>query len=115
MVIKKAKGNPWPSSHWQEKNLKWTKTGSCRIRTQWDDAMAKALAEQEGIKELTEEHWKVIRFLREYYLKFGVAPMIRKLTKETGMPLKHIYELFPTGPAKGACKLAGLPKPTGCV
>ncbi len=81
----------------------------------WDDNIAKALADQEGIQALTEEHWKVIRFLREYYLKFGVAPMIRKLTKETGMPLKHIYELFPTGPAKGACKLAGLPKPTGCI
>jgi tRNA 2-thiouridine synthesizing protein E len=81
----------------------------------WDEFVAKALAEQEGIKDLTDEHWKVIRFLREYYLKFGVAPMIRKLTKETGMPLKHIYELFPTGPAKGACKLAGLPKPTGCI
>ncbi len=82
---------------------------------QWDDAIAKALAEAEGIKELTEEHWKVIRYLRDYYLQFGVAPMIRKLTKETGFPLKHIYQLFPTGPAKGACKLAGLPKPTGCV
>jgi dissimilatory sulfite reductase related protein len=41
--------------------------------------------------------------------------MIRKVTKDTGFPLKRIYELFPTGPAKGACKLAGLPKPTGCV
>jgi tRNA 2-thiouridine synthesizing protein E len=81
----------------------------------WNDTVAKALADQEGIADLTEEHWKVIRFLRDYYLKFGVAPMIRKLTKETGMPLKHIYALFPTGPAKGACKLAGLPKPTGCV
>jgi tRNA 2-thiouridine synthesizing protein E len=83
--------------------------------TLWNDAVAQGLAVQEGITTLTEEHWKVVRFLREYYLKFGVAPMIRKLTKETGMPLKHIYELFPTGPAKGACKLAGLPKPTGCV
>ena len=83
--------------------------------TQWDDAIACALAEQEGIKELTEEHWKVIRYLRNYYLQFGVAPMIRKLTKETGFQLKYIYQLFPTGPAKGACKLAGLPKPTGCV
>ncbi len=81
----------------------------------WNDALAQALAAEEGIKTLTEEHWKVIRFLREYFLKFGVAPMIRKLTKETGMPLKHIYQLFPTGPAKGACKLAGLPKPTGCI
>ncbi len=89
--------------------------GFIQDTTQWDDAIAKALADAEGIKELTEEHWKVIRYLRAYYLQFGVAPMIRKLTKETGFPLKHIYELFPTGPAKGACKLAGLPKPTGCV
>ncbi len=89
--------------------------GFIQDTTQWDDAIAKALADTEGIKELSEEHWKVIRFLRSYYLQFGVAPMIRKLTKETGFPLKHIYELFPTGPAKGACKLAGLPKPTGCV
>jgi TusE/DsrC/DsvC family sulfur relay protein len=89
--------------------------GFMQDTAKWDDAIALGLAEQEGIKELTEEHWRVIRFLRDYYLKFGVAPMIRKLTKETGMPLKHIYELFPTGPAKGACKLAGLPKPTGCV
>jgi len=83
--------------------------------SQWDDVIARALAEQEGIKELTEEHWKVIRYLREYYLQFGIAPMIRKLCKETGFQLKYIYQLFPTGPAKGACKLAGLPKPTGCV
>ncbi len=82
---------------------------------QWTDAIACALAEQEGIKELTEEHWKVIRYLRDYYLQFGIAPMIRKLCKETGFQLKYIYQLFPTGPAKGACKLAGLPKPTGCV
>jgi TusE/DsrC/DsvC family sulfur relay protein len=81
----------------------------------WDEAIAKALAESEGITELTEEHWKVIRFLRAYYLQFGIAPMIRKLCKETGFQLKYIYQLFPTGPAKGACKLAGLPKPTGCV
>ena len=83
--------------------------------TQWNEAIACALAEQEGITTLTEEHWKVIRYLRSYYLQFGIAPMVRKLCKETGMQLKYIYQLFPTGPAKGACKLAGLPKPTGCL
>jgi tRNA 2-thiouridine synthesizing protein E len=69
----------------------------------------------EGVAELTEDHWKVIHYLRNYYLEFGIAPMIRKLCKETGFKLNQIYELFPSGPAKGACKLAGLPKPTGCV
>jgi TusE/DsrC/DsvC family sulfur relay protein len=64
---------------------------------------------------LTDNHWKVVNYLREYYVQFGVAPMIRKLCKQTGFSLKEIYEMFPSGPAKGACKVAGLPKPTGCV
>ena len=81
----------------------------------WTEAIALALAAGEGVEEVTEEHWKVMHYLRDYYTKFGVAPMIRKLCKETGFPLKKIYDLFPSGPAKGACKLAGLPKPTGCV
>jgi tRNA 2-thiouridine synthesizing protein E len=81
----------------------------------WNEEVAKALATNEGIDELTEEHWKLVKYLRDYYLEFGIAPMIRKLCKETGFPLKKVYELFPSGPAKGACKVAGLAKPTGCV
>lgn len=83
----------------------------------WNEKVAAALATSEGIEEggLTPDHWKVITYLRDYYQKFGVAPMIRKLCKDTAFPLKKIYELFPSGPAKGACKVAGLPKPTGCV
>ncbi len=82
---------------------------------QWSEACAHYFAKQEGIEELTEDHWKVINYLRDYFFQFGIAPMIRKLCKETGFSLKQIYQLFPTGPAKGACKIAGLPKPTGCV
>ncbi|WP_027366008.1 TusE/DsrC/DsvC family sulfur relay protein [Desulfotruncus alcoholivorax] len=82
---------------------------------EWTDEVAIMFAEGEGIKELTEDHWKVIRYLRDYYKQFQVAPMVRKMCKQTGYSLKQIYELFPSGPAKGACKLAGLPKPTGCV
>jgi TusE/DsrC/DsvC family sulfur relay protein len=81
----------------------------------WNQKVAAALGTTEGVENLTEEHWKVVNYLREYFLKFGVAPMIRKLCKETGFDLKKIYALFPSGPAKGACKVAGLPKPTGCV
>ena len=81
----------------------------------WNQDVARDFAISEGVTELTENHWKVINYLRNYYLQFGIAPMIRKLCKETGFPLKKIYELFPSGPAKGACKVAGLPKPTGCV
>ena len=81
----------------------------------WNETVAKALATTEGVADMTEEHWKVVNYLRDYYAKFGIAPMIRKLCKETGFPLKRIYELYPSGPAKGACKVAGLAKPTGCV
>lgn len=82
---------------------------------EWTEAIARALAGTEGVDEMTEDHWKVVNYLRDYYVKFGIAPMIRKLCKETGFPLKRIYELYPSGPAKGACKVAGLAKPTGCV
>jgi tRNA 2-thiouridine synthesizing protein E len=81
----------------------------------WSKDVALDFATSEGVAELTEAHWKVINMLRNHYLQFGIAPMIRKLCKETGFKLNEIYQLFPSGPAKGACKLAGLPKPTGCV
>jgi tRNA 2-thiouridine synthesizing protein E len=81
----------------------------------WSEELARAIAKTEDVPELTEDHWKVINYLREYYQQFGIAPMIRKLCKDTGFQLKEIYDLFPSGPAKGACKIAGLPKPTGCV
>jgi tRNA 2-thiouridine synthesizing protein E len=81
----------------------------------WNETIVEVFAKLESVEQLTEKHWKVINYLRDYYQKFGIAPMIRKLCKDTGFTLKEIYELFPSGPAKGACKLAGLPKPTGCV
>lgn len=83
--------------------------------TVWNDQVAVDLATTEGVSALTENHWKLVKYLRNYYLEFAVAPMIRKVCKETGFKLNEIYELFPSGPAKGACKVAGLPKPTGCV
>ena len=81
----------------------------------WNENIAKAFAEIEGVTELTEEHWTVIHYLRSYYLEYGICPMIRKLIKRTGVSLARLYELFPQGPANSACKWAGVPKPTGCV
>lgn len=81
----------------------------------WNDDVARDFATTEGITDMTEEHWILVRYLRDYYLKFGIAPMVRKLCKETGFKLAQVYDLFPSGPANGACKVAGLPKPTGCV
>lgn len=81
----------------------------------WNENVARDFAKSEAVEELTDGHWKVINYIRNYYLQFGIAPMVRKVCKETGYKLADIYKLFPSGPAKGACKLAGLPKPTGCV
>jgi len=89
--------------------------GFIQDTSKWSEDVARGLAKSEGIEGLTDEHWKIIKYLRGYYQQYQVAPPIRMLCKETGFKLKYIYELFPTGPAKGACKLAGLPKPTGCV
>ncbi len=81
----------------------------------WSEAVARELAKTEGIDAMTEDHWRVVNFLREYWLRFGAAPLVRKLLRETGFDLRKVYDLFPSGPAKGACKVAGLPKPVGCV
>jgi len=87
----------------------------------WNEDVAQFLAQEEKV-ELTPNHWEVINFLREYYTEYQIAPAIRVLTKAIGKKLgpdkgnnKYLYELFPYGPAKQACKIAGLPKPTGCV
>ncbi len=82
---------------------------------EWNEDVARYLAKEEGIDELSEDHWKLINYLKGYFAEYGIAPMVRKMTKESGYSLKEIYDLFPSGPAKGACKVAGLPKPTGCV
>ncbi|MDH4320197.1 MAG: TusE/DsrC/DsvC family sulfur relay protein [Desulfobulbaceae bacterium] len=82
---------------------------------EWNEKWVEFVKSQEGIDDMTDEHWKVVNILQEYYKKNGIAPMVRILSKTTGFPLKRIYELFPSGPGKGACKMAGLPKPTGCV
>jgi tRNA 2-thiouridine synthesizing protein E len=83
---------------------------------EWDREAAELLARaEENLDSLGPEHWAVIEYIRNYYLEKQLAPMVRLICKTTGVPLKRIYELFPSGPAKGACKLAGLPKPDGCV
>ncbi len=81
----------------------------------WNQAVAEDLAKGENSYPLTERHWKVINYLRDFYLQSKIAPPVRMLCKRTGFDLKHINQLFPNGPANGACKVAGLPKPTGCM
>ena len=87
----------------------------------WSKDLAEVIAKAENI-DMTNEHWAVVDFLRDYYDEYQIAPAVRVLTKAIGKKLgkdkgnsKYLYELFPYGPAKQACKYAGLPKPTGCV
>ena len=97
------------------KSLEIDEDGFIQDPDLWDKDVAVDLAKTESVDEMSERHWKVVQYIRDYYIEFGTAPMIRKLCKKTDTDLKTIYELFPSGPAKGACKIAGLPKPTGCV
>ena len=82
---------------------------------QWSEQIAQAIAAENGVPELTERHWLVVRFMRDRYLTSGAAPSIRALGKESGVPVKELYELFPKGPAKLAAKIGGIPKPKGCI
>lgn len=82
---------------------------------QWNDQIAAGIAAENGIPELTDRHWLVVRFMRDRYLATGTAPTIRSLGKESGVPIKELYALFPKGPAKLAAKIGGIPKPKGCI
>ena len=80
----------------------------------WDAGVAQSIAQYDGIEELTDKHWSVITIIRTNYEEKGMAPMIRTICKESGLRLREIYELFPLGPARGACRVAGLPKTVVC-
>ena len=82
---------------------------------QWTEEMAPEIARREGIDELTDAHWSVIRFMRAEYLEKGTGPTVRVLSKASGVTIKELYQLFPKGPAKIAAKIAGIPKPRGCI
>lgn len=87
----------------------------------WSKELAELIAKDENI-DMSDDHWEVVNFLRNYYEEYQIAPAIRVLTKAIKKSMgadkgnsKFLYELFPYGPAKQACKIAGLPKPTGCI
>ena len=103
------------------KTLETDEEGYLVNLSDWTEDVANEIAKGENV-QMTENHWEVVNFLRDYYNEFQIAPAVRVLTKAIGKKLgpdkgnsKYLYELFPYGPAKQACKIAGLPKPTGCV
>ena len=97
------------------KELEIDEDGFIQEPEKWDKAVAEDIAKTEEAYPMSDDHWKVVNYLRNYFLEFEIAPPVRMVIKQTGFDLKTIYKLFPGGPAKGACKVAGLPKPTGCV
>ena len=82
---------------------------------EWSEEMAMEIARAEGIEDLTEQHWRVIKFMRAEYAEKGTGPTVRVLGKTSGVSVKELYQLFPKGPAKVAAKIAGIPKPRGCI
>ena len=82
---------------------------------EWTEVMAAAIARDAGIDPLTERHWKVIHFMRDEYFAKGTGPTVRALGKSSGVTVKELYALFPKGPAKLAARIAGIPKPRGCI
>ena len=97
------------------KTLELDADGHLANRADWNEDLAREIAAKEGIPLLTPQHWAVINYMRTIFEKEGDAPSIRRLTKESGVDTKTLYQLFPKGPAKRASKIAGLPKPKGCI
>jgi dissimilatory sulfite reductase related protein len=89
--------------------------GFFTVPAQWSEDMAGEIASEEGITELTDDHWQVIKFMRHEYDEKGAGPTVRVLGKTSGVSIKELYQLFPKGPAKIAAKIAGIPKPRGCI
>ena len=89
--------------------------GFLRVAAQWDDELAALLARIAGVEELTDEHWRVIRFARADFDTTGEAPTLRRMQKAGGFQIKRLFELFPGKPAKKIAYISGRPKPRACV
>jgi tRNA 2-thiouridine synthesizing protein E len=97
------------------KTIEFDKDGFMIEPDLWDDNVARALGGEEGIDVLTEKHWLIVNFIREYWKERDLAPPVRLLCKEASVSVREMFQLFRSGPARGACRVAGLPKPDGCV
>ena len=112
-----------PNFELNGKSIETDEDGYLLSADDWSENVAQYLATTVGIDDMTKEHWDVVNFLKDYYAEYKIAPMIKILTRAMAEKMakdkkevsKYLYELFPGGPAKDACKIAGLPKPTGGV
>lgn len=97
------------------KQIEFDKDGFMRDPNLWDEIVAAAIASEEGIANLSDKHWSIVNFIRNYWKEHDLAPPVRLICTELGVSVREIYKLFTSGPARGACRVAGLPKPDGCV
>jgi tRNA 2-thiouridine synthesizing protein E len=97
------------------KTIEFDKDGFMIDPSLWDDKVAAAVAGEEGIDSMSEKHWAIVSVIRDYWKEHDLAPPVRLLCKESGVSVREVYKLFASGPARGACRIAGLPKPDGCV
>jgi TusE/DsrC/DsvC family sulfur relay protein len=104
-----------PSRIYAGNEVELDEEGFFRDPGRWRPEMAPEIARQGGIDELTSGHWQVIKVMRHEYEEKGTGPSVRALSKVSGVPIKELYALFPKGPAKLAAKIAGIPKPRGCI
>ena len=95
-------------------NVDLDEKGYLTDSSQWNREIAESMAAEAGLT-LNEDHWTIINFCRDDAAKQGSAPGLRRITKQTGIKTKRIYQLFPGGPGKLASKISGLKKPQSCV
>ena len=104
-----------PTVQIKDRQVDVNEEGFLTDASQWDEDLAVELARQIHIDELTDDHWHVIRFLRDDHASHGETATLRRVSTLAGVPTKQLYELFPKKPAKKMAYIAGLPKPKGCV
>ncbi len=99
-----------------EQDFEINEDGYLKDFGRWNEDFSHGMARLEGIEqELTDEHWRLIQYVRDYYAKHGIAPMILKIQRDLGLSIWRLRELFPTTSERAICKISGLPKPTGCI
>jgi len=104
-----------PVCHDLPPGVTWSSDGFLVDANDWTPELAAAVAERFGLAQLTDRHHKVIDFARAEFLETGASPNIRRLTSGSGVPTRELYALFPQAPAKMAARIAGIPKPVGCI
>ena len=97
------------------KTIEFDKEGFMLDPGSWDEKVAMAIAGEEGVEQMSDKHWGIVNFIRGYWKEHDLAPPVRLICQEVGVNVREIYKLFRAGPARGACRIAGLPKPDGCV